>query len=174
MLANKDAQKRANSETRALIALLAGTGMRIGEALAIGVPGGNVWDPEAGTITVQATWARGQVRPQPKTEAGNRVVDLHPDLNALLRSQFANRESRMFTSSIKTYERMLSKLGIPGFHSMRRFRITHQQMQNVPTTVIKYAAGHSAGDITERYTKVGSEIEARRRWTNDAGLGFQL
>jgi len=163
-----------SGEVKALIALLAGTGLRIGEAFAIGVPGGNVWDPEAGTITITSTWAQGQVQPHPKTEAGNRVVDLHPDLNALLRSLFANRESRMFTASIRTYERILLKLGIPGFHSMRRFRITHQQMQNVPSMIVKYGVGHAAGDITERYTKVGSEIEARRRWTTEAGLGFQL
>lgn len=168
------AVQTTSGEIKGLIALLAGTGLRIGEALAIGMPEGNIWGPEAGTITIQATLVQGRVQSQPKTEAGNRVVDLHPDLNVLLRSLFQNAEQPMFTSSIKTYERQLSKLGVPGFHSMRRFRITHQQMQNVPPTIIKYAAGHSAADITERYTKVGSEIAARREWTEKAGLGFQL
>jgi integrase len=173
----KEADTAPNSPhkgTAALIALLAGTGLRVGEALAIGAPDGNVWDSEAGTITVRATMVRGQVQPNPKTEAGNRVVDLHPDLNAFLRSQFANPESQLFPDHVSTYERKLSKLGIHGFHSLRRFRITYQKMQNVPDIVVKYAVGHAAGDITERYTKVGSEIEARRRWVNEAGLGFQL
>jgi integrase len=171
----QEAITATNGEVKALVALLAGTGLRIGEALAIGMPGGNVWDPAAGTITVQATLVRRHIlQPNPKTEAGNRVVDLHPELNALLRSQFANRESRMFTASIDFYARRLKSLGIQGFHSMRRFRITHQKLSNVPDTIIKFSAGHAASDITERYTKVGSQVDARRQWANDAGLGFTL
>lgn len=166
-----------NGEIKALVALLAGTGLRIGEALALGVGpdwAGNVWDPEAGTITVRATMVRGTLQTEPKTEAGNRVVDLHPDLNAFLRSQFANRESRIFHTPLRTLYKQLRAAGIPGFHSLRRFRITHQQLQNVPQMLVKFAAGHAADDVTERYTKVGSEIAARKEWADRAGLGFQL
>jgi integrase len=81
---------------------------------------------------------------------------------------------RLFTLSEDTYRRQLKALGINGFHSMRRFRITHQKMNNVPDTIIKFSAGHASDDITERYTKVGSEIEARKNWAEKAGLGFQL
>jgi hypothetical protein len=81
---------------------------------------------------------------------------------------------RLFTLSEDTYRRQLKTLGIPGFHSLRRFRITHQKLSNVPDTIIKFSAGHAASDITERYTKVGSQVDARRQWANDAGLGFTL
>jgi integrase len=170
----QEAITATKGEVKVLVALLAGTGLRIGEALAIGMRGGNVWDPATATITIRATLVRGEVQANPKTEAGNRVVDLAPELNQFLSSQIANRESRMFTSSITTYYREIEKLGIDGFHSMRRFRITHQQLQNVPQVLMKYGVGHAAGDITERYTKVGAEIEARKEWAGKAGLGFNL
>jgi integrase len=175
MIVKQVPQIALNHQLRALIALLAGSGMRVGEALAIGMPGGNVWDPAAATITVQATLVRRHtLQSNPKTEAGNRVVDLHPELNALLRSLFPVLTSRMFTASIDVYARRLKALGIQGFHSMRRFRITHQKLSNVPDTIIKFSAGHAASDITERYTKVGSQVDARRQWANDAGLGFSI
>lgn len=167
----------ANGEVKALIGLLAGTGLRIGEALALGVgPSwpGNVWDREAGTILVRATLVRGHLQLSPKTEAGNRVVDLHPGLNTFLLSQFPNPDGQLFHIPVRTLYRQLATLGIEGFHSMRRFRLTHQQLNNVPQPLVKYAAGHAAGDVTERYLKVGSEIEARRKWALDAGLGFDL
>jgi hypothetical protein len=40
--------------------------------------------------------------------------------------------------------------------------------------LIKFWNGHAAGDITERYTKVGSEIQARKEQAAKAGLGFKL
>lgn len=162
-----------SGEVRALVALLAGTGLRIGEALALTRED---WDAENSTLNVRNTMVDGRVQPTTKTKAGTRTVDLDPDLSALLHSQFANRESRMplFPASESNYRRQLVALGIPGFHSLRRFRITHLQGVNVPSTMIKFWAGHAAGDVTERYTKVGSQIQERKDWSERAGLGFQL
>ena len=80
----------------------------------------------------------------------------------------------MFTIPERTLRRRFLALGIPGFHSLRRFRITHLQGANVPTTLTKFWSGHAAGDITERYTKIGSQIQERKDWSVKAGLGFQL
>lgn len=80
----------------------------------------------------------------------------------------------MFTSSEDNLRRQLVVLNIPGFHSLRRFRITHLQSMNVPTVLTKFWAGHAASDMTERYTKMGAQIEERRIWSEKAGLGFQL
>lgn len=169
----QDVLGATTGEVQALVALLAGTGLRIGEALAL-TP--EDWDPIQGTITVSGTLVMGTIQPDPKTKAGKRTVDLDPALNTFLHSQFANRESRtrLFPASEDTYRRRLASLGILGFHSLRRFRITHLQSKNVPTTLTKFWAGHAAGDITERYTKVGSQIEERKSWSERAGLGFQL
>lgn len=160
---------------KALIALLGGSGLRIGEALGIGL--GNVWDPQAGTVTITGTLVEGEFQPSPKTEAGNRVVDLPGPVNVLLKAVYPTEDARkgtLFPASDETYRRKLAELGIPGFHSLRRFRITHLQAASVPAPVIKFWAGHAAGDITERYTKVGAMIEERKQFSKSAGLGFQL
>jgi integrase len=154
---------------------LAGTGLRIGEALAIGQ--GNTWDPEAGTVTVAGTLADGAFQPAPKTKAGKRVVDLPPEANVLLKALYPTEDARkgtLFPFSEDTYRRRFATLGIHGFHSLRRFRITHLQSQSVPTSLVKFWAGHAAGDITERYTKMGTQILERKAWSERAGLGFQL
>ena len=164
-------------EIRVLVALLAGTGLRVGEALAVGVGpdwAGNVWDPESGTIEVRATLTRHGLQIAPKTEAGNRIVDLSPELNSFLKAEFPQSTGQLFHTPLRTLYRRIHELNIDGFHSMRRFRITHQQMQNVPAMLVKYGAGHAASDISERYTKVGSQIAARKQWAQSAGLGFEL
>jgi integrase len=164
-----------SGDTQALILLLASTGLRIGETLAIGR--GNAWDPEAGTITVQGTMIDGEFQPAPKTKAGKRVVDLHPEVSVLLKALYPSEEARkgtLFPMSEDTYRNRIDRLGIPGFHSLRRFRITHLQMNEAPETLTKFWAGHAAKDVTERYTKVKSQVEARKVWTEKAGLGFTL
>jgi len=161
-----------SGDIRVLIALLASTGLRINEALAVGC--GNVWDPEAGTITVSGTLVDGTFQPNPKTKAGKRVVDLTPEVNNLLRSTFQNRECRLFSATERTYRRAFAVLGIHGFHSLRRFRITHLQLSNVPESLVKFWAGHAAKGTTERYTKVGNEISSRKDWSEKAGTGFSL
>jgi len=164
-----------SGEVKVLVALLAGTGLRIGEALALTRKD---WDSEAGTLQIHSTLVHGEVQSEPKTQAGNRVVDLDPQLNNLLHSLFAIRESRtgrLFLTGERTLRRRLAKLNIPGFHSLRRFRVTHLQGENVPSTMIKFWSGHSLNsDITEKYTKVGSQIQKRKDWSVKAGLGFSL
>src|SRR6266403_4247997 len=55
-----------NGEVQALIALLGGTGLRIGEALALMVgpdDGKNsFWHPEAGTLVIRTTMVNGQIQ----------------------------------------------------------------------------------------------------------------
>jgi integrase len=164
-------------EVGGLVALLAGTGLRVGEALAMhkiddGVS--NYWDPAAGTIAVRATLVNGKLQDSTKTKAGTRIVDLDPALNSLLHSVFAIRDSKIFVSSERTLRRRIEELGLEGFHSMRRFRITHLQAASVPATLVKFWAGHAAGDVSERYTKFGEQIMVRKTWADKAGLGFDL
>jgi integrase len=163
-----------NGDVKALIGLLAGTGLRISEALALGVEGGNLWDPIAGTVTIKAQKINGRLQPSTKTKAGARVVDLPPAVNSLLQAEVGGREGALFPMSDDTYRRRIDAFHIPGFHSMRRLRITHLQGENAPPTLIKFWAGHAAGDITEKYTKMGSEVKKRKEWSEKAGLGFTL
>jgi len=134
----------------------------------------NLWDPHVGTLLIRSTMVNGRIQPNPKTKAGSRVVDLDPALNHFLRTTLVDTDGPVFHVSESNFRRQLTALGIPGFHSLRRFRITHLQGHNVPSTLVKFWAGHAAGDVTERYTKVGSQIQERKDWSERAGLGFQL
>lgn len=166
----------STGQIAALIALLGGTGLRVGEALAVRVQkgAGNVWDPVGATITVTSTETPSGLQDEPKTRAGNRTVDLSKALNDFLCGLGRPEGEPLFTMSERTARRALAKLGIPGFHSLRRMRITYLEGISAPRMLVKYWAGHAAGDITERYTKVGSEIAQRKDWSERAGLGFQL
>lgn len=167
-----------NGEVAALIALLGGTALRIGEALTLMVgPDDGVnsfWDPAAGTLTVRTTLVDGKIQPNPKTRAGKRVVELNHHLNEFIATSLGPVEGRIFRTGYRTLRRRVEALGLRGFHSMRRFRITYMQVGNVPLTLIKFWAGHASSDVTERYTKMGAQIEERKNWSEKVGLGFQL
>lgn len=166
------AVQATSGEVKALIALLAGAGLRIGEALSLKLED---WDQQVGLLRVHSTMVRGVIQDKTKTKAGTRVVDLHPTVNQIMRDNLDCANSGLlFTTGERTLRRRVAALGIEGFHSLRRFRITHLQSQNVPVTLTKFWAGHAAGDVTERYTKIGSQIQERKDWSEKAGLGFQL
>jgi integrase len=174
----QSAVQPSNGEVGVLVALLAGTGLRVGEALSlmVGEDDGvnSFWDAANKTLNLRTTLVDGQVQNATKTKAGTRVVDLDTRLNDVLRLQFANAEGRLFRTSERTLRRQIEALGIHGFHSMRRFRITHLQAENVPQMLTKFWAGHAAEGQTEQYTKMGSKIQERKDWSERAGLGFSL
>jgi site-specific recombinase XerC len=179
----------AKGSNRSLYALLAGSGLRIGEALTLMVGPDNgknsYWDPENALVTIRTTLVDGQIQPSTKTEAGNRLVDLAPELNTFLCQQLLNGAlpgaGLLFTSqndtpvNPKTAYRHLRKAGISdGFHAFRRFRITHLESQNVPRGLQMFWTGHAAGSVHESYIKMGGKIEERKEWVRKAGLGFKL
>lgn len=173
----------SQGQNQGLYSLLAGTGLRIGEALALGTGQGrhNIWDPDKAVLRVNATVLQnGEIQPMPKTEAGIREVDLHPELNSFLRLLLPRQGGLLFGDGSKplvysTLLRQMQRLGIEeGFHAFRRFRVTHLERNNVPHSLIQFWTGHAAGDITDHYTRIGSDILARKEWCEKVGLGFQL
>jgi integrase len=161
-----------------LIALLAGTGLRINEALALEFDdkqNNSVWFPSESKIIIRNQRIGNTFGP-PKTKAGVREVDLAPELNSYL-IRIIKPEGQtgfIFLKSESAYRAQLAQFGIPGFHSLRRFRVTHMRLNGVPEALVQFWTGHAAGNITERYTKVGEEIEARKTHAKKAGLGFEL
>ncbi len=174
----------AKGPYKALYALLAGTGLRIGEALALRLGDNGVesfWDPQTGTVTIRSIAVRGKIQNTPKTEAGNRQVDLHPDLNRFLRRLLLTEEKSIFSHGLLFPSRRPATLnehaendGVSGFHSFRRFRVTHLRKSNVPDGLVQYWAGHAGQSVTDRYDKIGEDIAARKQYAVQAGLGFQL
>jgi integrase len=176
---------RAQGQDKALYALLAGTGLRVGEALALMVGSddgkNSFWQPEEGILTIRTTVVNGKIQDSPKTEAGIRLVDLDPQLNDFLISHLETAPGLLFKSEkgglVRTntaYEH-LEDAGIKeGFHSFRRFRITHLESVGVPPGLQRFWTGHAAEDVHQNYIKFGEKIEERKTWAVKAGLGFQL
>lgn len=162
-----------------LWAILAGTGLRISEARAItvGLGTGNELDWDGSKITVNSQITRSGFGPT-KSKAGVREIDLAPELTDFMvkiwKMNFSD-QAVMFSDTESVYRTGLEHDGITtGFHSFRRFRTTHLRMQSVPAPLVDFWDGHAAGDMAERYTKVGGQIEERKLWAAKAGLGFKL
>jgi integrase len=166
-----------------LFAVLAGTGLRIGEALSmrIGDDGQHTcFDAPAGMIRVRTAMWRSCENDTPKTRAAVREVDVPADLCNML-SEFASTRSGFLFSiegtrplpQTKPYT-ALKGFGVRGFHGFRRFRTTTLRAAKVPEDLIRAWLGHSVGSITDRYSKLGSDLHVRREWIEKIGLGFEL
>ncbi len=170
-------------------ALLAGTGLRIGEALALrfgSVSKKTAWTPTSAILRVRSALWRGQ-EGSPKTPAAVRDIDLHTDLNVRLLEYVRpmglspTDEDYVFNTSSgyplceSTIRRdSLKPLGIEGFHTFRRFRLTHLRAQGVPEDLIQYWMGHAKVSVTDRYSKIDQDMGLRKTWAAKAGLGFEL
>lgn len=166
------------------LAMLGGTGLRIAEALALRIGDDRCntgWIPEKRLILVR-TQIQRTLEVSPKTEAGYREVDLSPKLNQTLIDLAGKRRGGFLFENTKgghlhqttLWKNVLSPLGIPGFHSLRRFRITRLREYGCPEDIIRYWVGHAGQDITDRYSKLAENIELRRTWADRVGLGFDI
>ncbi len=166
-------------------AFLAGTGMRIGEALAcrLGTDGVHTaWSPDRSLVDVQSRLWR-DTEGLPKTLSGIREIDLSPSLNTRLGTHVSSegikpgsflfrglRGKRLAESTIRKHS--LTPLGIPGFHSFRRFRVTHLRGVEVPDELIRYWVGHTGKGMLDLYSKLAQNVAIRKEWAEKAGLGF--
>src|SRR5205085_767501 len=113
-----------------------------------------------------------------------RDIDLDPRLpsrvaefiskHKIAQGEFLFQSESGAVANLETVTRRLRLRGIPGFHSFRRFRITKLRQANIPEDLIRYWVGHSAESITDRYSKLASDLEFRSHWAKGAGLGFDL
>ena len=161
----------------AFYAVLAGTGLRIGEALALrwGRSDGHTSLCAKNPVILVRTQLYLGVEQPPKTQAGIREIDLDPSLwNLIRRSAVQLRGEHLFPYPESTLRFHLRKLGIPGFHSFRRYRITRLREVGCPEDIIKYWVGHAGQDITDRYSKLAENRALRAQWAVKAGLGFEL
>ena len=169
---------RADATYRPFFALLAGTGLRIGESLALKagpeVAEESRWDFEKGVIYVRKALYRGDAQ-DPKTQAGVREIDLCPALNEYLRGILDRQEGEtLFPVPLGTAYYHAEKANVPGFHSFRRFRVTHLEGAGVPHSLVQFWTGHAGKDITARYTRFQEGKSIRKEWADKAGLGFNL
>jgi integrase len=181
----QDAINKADGQYKALIALYAGTGLRMSEALAIkrgpDDGKGSFWSPEDSLLKIRSQVQYG-VEQDPKTEAGTREVDIPKELNSFLLSVLGTEPGLVFKSKHNgfinktTAYQVAEETGIPGYHSCRRFRVTHLRSCQMPEDILEYWIGHGGGvrTITDRYSKLAQNTTLRKEWAEKAGIGFEL
>jgi integrase len=172
----------AKGQLQTLFALLAGTGLRVGEALGL-----ELKDICGTTITVrQGVW-NGVIQ-TPKTANGLRQVDVHSELAALLQRHIADRKSGFLfqnasgkpISQTNALRRGLHPIlesknrAKCGFHSFRRFRVTHLRKNHLPDDLIRFWIGHADKSVTDGYSKLKEDVTFRTLRAENAGLGFEL
>ena len=177
-----------DDQQQLLVAVLAGAGLRISEALAIRIQGNErqtSWTEGSCSVKVRSTIWKGQEQlDHTKTAAGAREVDLYSGLNAVI-AKFIVKHNRqpgdfLFQSEQgqsmppRSTANLLRKHGAQ-FHGLRRFRITRLREYGVPEEIIRFWVGHStSADITDRYSKLAGNAELRRSWAQRVGISFDL
>jgi site-specific recombinase XerD len=176
--------KKTSRAEQVLYALLAGSGLRIGEALGLEI---RHISPDRRAVTVEQSCWRRRLQ-EPKTRNAYRQVDLCSPLAGLLKSFIGNRQSGLLFQNRKgkplckdnlrnrSLHRILEELKVEktGFHAMRRFRATWLRKQGVPEDLIKFWLGHAEKSVTDGYSRLREDVEFRGEVAEKIGTGFAL
>lgn len=170
-----EAISKAQNGFGTLYSLLAGSGLRVSECLALKAglddPQANLYLPNEHKLVIRGQIKAGAFR-GPKTEAGYREVDLSSEICGKLRTDGwlfgeGGKPLPLSTAYVAAH-----RDGIPGFHSLRRFRVTYLRETGTQEELIKYWIGHSSKDITDRYSKLAQNVKFRKEWAEKIGVGF--
>lgn len=178
---------RARGRYKVLFALLAGTGLRIGEAF--GLKLGEHVSGDFLTIRVRQSVWRGSVQ-TPKTDNAVREIDVPSSLAGFLRASVGGRTSgflfqtesgrplthrNVLRNGLDKIRRDMKLESGKAFHSFRRFRTSHLRKNRVPWDLEKLWLGHANKDVTDRYAEqLKEDVEWRKQEAEKAGLGFKL
>jgi len=162
----------------AIVALLAGTGLRIGEALGLKTTD---LSPDCGVLNVQRSVWHGREQ-EPKTPNAVRVVDIPGQLARVLHDHVEGKSGYVFaTRDGKPLQarNVLHNFHIAGakfgFHALRRFRAETLRRARVPEDLVRFWLGHAARSMTDAYANgLRDDLAWRQEWCERAGLGFQL
>ena len=160
-----------------LVALVAGTGLRIGEALAIRT---DDFDPLCRVLQVRrSVWRRREQAP--KTLNAIRPVDIPEALAQVLCGYIEGRKGHLFTTRAgrlldsRNVLDVLQQAGRQGgYHAFRRFRFAVLRKAGAPDDLIKLWLGHSQNLIDLYAAQLRYDEAYRREWCERVGLGFEL
>ena len=177
-----------SDEERYLYVLLAATGMRISEALALEskhvINGGR-------TIVVeqQVEKDRPRVTDKLKTPASYLQIDLHPDVATYLREFLRGKSGLILRTENDTpylygnladdwLDPRLAKLGLyeagMGWHSFKRFRNAWLRKQRVQEDHRLHWMAHQPREMSEVYSLLEEDVPARLAEGERVGYGFVL
>ena len=180
--------KASKGQEQALYVLLAATGLRVSEALAVE---GRHFINEGRTITVEQQIQKDapQVVKYLKTAAAKREVDLHPDIAEYLQRYAAGKTGLLFHTANGTphlYGNLedrwltprLTKLEADekgmGFHAFRRFRKTWLRGTRCLEDLNNFWMAHKPHTMSEVYSHLHEEVEMRLDEAARVGYGFVL
>lgn len=172
---------KASKTFRIMYVLMGATGLRISEALALKIDQegeSSYWDKDKAAIIVKRALYRGYEQ-STKTQAGVREVDIHEDVNRFL-LEMVDYKGFMFQGEdgrpvdLQTCYDEAKRCGVPGFHSFRRFRVTHIENEGVPRGLQLFWTGHAGKDVHDRYVKLDRDVQARKDWAAKCAYGFRI
>ena len=147
-----------------LFSLLAATGLRIGEALALRATD---FGPDCRVLHVRRSVWRGQEQ-EPKTSNAVRVVDVPEILAIKLREYLASTNGYLFATGKghllqhRNVLRILHAVKPVGFHAFRRFRLTWLRRNGVPKDLERYWMGHAPEEVGDLYSKLKDDVAFRQ------------
>jgi integrase len=178
----------ATGQEQALYVLLAATGMRISEALALEtrhfINGGRTIKVEQ-----QVDKDRPRIVKTLKTSAGKREIDLHPDVADFLQHYTTGKNGLLFHTAQNTphlYNNLedrwltprLVKMGLDekgmGWHSFKRFRKTWLRGRRCLEDINNFWMAHRPQTMSELYSHLHEELQLRLEEAERVGYGFDL
>jgi hypothetical protein len=167
-------------------ALLAGSGLRVGEASGLEID--KHVSEDFKTLYVRQKVRRGKLEHFLKTDAGCRDVDLCAALAGMLKIFVRSRNSGFLFRNKKGnslsqtnllrrgLHPVLKELGQPkaGFHAFGRFRTTWLRKSRTPEDLIRFWLGNADETLTDGYSKLGEDVQYRKEVAEQVGLGFEL
>jgi len=178
--------RKGQGPYKVLFALLAGTGLRIGEALGLKLD--EHLSDDFSTIRVRQSVWRGSVQ-TPKTDNAVREIDLPTSRAAFLKANIGDRTLGFLSQSESgrpLLQRNILRDGLgkirrdlklergKAFHAFRRFRTAHLRKNRVPWDLQKLWLGHANRDVTDRYAEQLKEDVEWQEVADNTGLGFKL
>jgi integrase len=180
--------QESEGDEQALYVVLAATGMRISEALALDTKN---FTNDGRTIEVRQQVERDTPRIIKclKTDAAYRDVDLHPDVAEFLQRFIGNRKGLLFATRNGTphlhnniedrwLTARLKRMGLDepgmGWHAFRRFRKTWLRGKRCQEDINIFWMGHKPKSMSELYSRLFEDLDMRLEEAEAVGFGFNL
>jgi len=180
--------QESSGQEQALYVLLAATGMRISEALALET---KHFTNNGRTIVVEQQVEKNaaHIVQHLKTDAAEREIDLHSDIAEYLRKYMTgmtgllfktangtpylngNLEARWLTPRLR--EMGLDQKGM-GFHAFKRFRKTWLRGQRCLEDINNFWMAHKPKTMSQLYSHLHEELQLRLDEAERVGYGFAI
>ena len=180
--------KQSSGQEQALYVLLAATGMRVSETLALET---HHFTNDGRTINVEQQVEKDSptVVKYLKTAAAKRQVDVHPNIAEYPQRYAAGMSGLLFHTANGTphlygnlEDRWLTprlvKMGLDekgmGWHSFKRFRKTWLRSQRCLEDINNFWMAHKPQTMSEVYSHLHEELQLRLDEAKRVGYGFSL